>query len=281
MKKSFYLVLAVFAMAFSCGKEGVKANLDGTWEVVYDAGTDTYTFADGTYTYQSNFDKFEGSYEINGVTLTMTPEKFWERDYERTEHGSPVVGGDGNFVWKAWEEVTREDAEPVIVDVKFLYDNSVLCFIHPEAQDAYNDHYSGDENVELLLKKGSSSLPSNLKDIEGYWTWQHSRAIVVIDGDKANLIIEPWGERYEGKAVYSNGLLRITNFTFYTLRYEDPGVPEEERATADEPLDWAWRVPGPDDWAGPSFGEVILPFVADKDIAYSNLANLPATFRKK
>lgn len=286
MKKILSLVFAAFAlMTVGCNKDddssdstnggGSATSVVGTWNLHHDDDFETLVLDEnGKYSLLASvFYKEEGSYSYAGNSLTLTPSKAWERDYVRDDvHGGPVLDGNGNFQFTEWEEVQPQESTKTY-PARLIYNGDVLLI---KTLEDHGDPYE----VWAPYVNGNATHVSNINDIQGKWRWQNTRVILTVEGNEADIIITPWGERYKGTIRYEKGVIYMDNPTFYTTRYDD-GEGGWEHMNDEDPENSDWRFPFGEYPYQPTFGQISMGFVVDGNVAYGGIANLLALFEKE
>lgn len=256
MKKTFKYMSMMLAMLactttfVACGDDddddnngggNVSSNADlvGTWS----SENATYVFTDNTLTIrQYGGQSFQGSYTINNGKITYI-------DSEQTHTAT----------------------------VKLLYGKTIMVL---KAEPDNPQDYSMDVMAEILFKQGATpNTPAS--DIQGTWDWymggqqDYIRTRLKIDGNKFDMIITPWGQRYTGTFTYQGGILKLNTEHGFTTREEGSGDGWGEGELDPTTLEGTWKTL--DNWM--IWEE--MPFVADGSEAYGSVANLPAVFVKK
>ena len=289
MKKALFYLMAVAAMTVTAcekgnpaaGDPGDAALVAGTWYLRVEDGDNEWAFTeDGKFTITEYLYKQEGSYSVTGTSLTMKASKAWEKDYVRDEMSRPVRDESGEYVLTDWKE-TGADTKAVTYSVKKLYGGDAMIL------GGAADEYSGSDdllNIPLINKEASHL--SDIGLIQGKWYWRMfgkgsgARAVVIVNGSNAEIIITPWGERYTGAITYEQGRIQMSNPTFYTSRYQDTENPDVwEHINEEHPEDTPWRMPDGDYYSAYSY--IIMPFIVEGNTAYATVANLYSTFQKQ
>ncbi len=276
-----YSLAALALLASACGKDdkpGSLADVIGTWYLQLETGADIWVLTDDSkFTKTEYMCKFEGTFTLQDGTLTLTNSKRWERDYVRDNMSNPVLDKNGNYQYTDWEE-TDVDKTPEIYKVKMLYEGDAMILEQSRDEETYHIPF---------IREGASRL-SNINDIQGKWHWamfnnpQAIRALVKVEGNKATVIITPWGERYIGTITYEKGLVHMANPTFTTSRWNDEETGIWDHINDADPENSQWRTPTMEN--GGSFGSfeyLVFPFIVDGKTAYATVANLMATFAKQ
>lgn len=219
-------------------------NLIGTWEATGEQVKNVFTFTNDKLTHSEYFLK-DGSW-------TLVRENGWESSYS-LENGI-LSYNEESFT------------------TKLLYNNTALAILGP----GYVQH--------ILYKQGAT-ISATLQDIQGDWRWymdgdvQNTRVAVQINGNNMTLIIVPWGQRYDGTITYANGYIHFEVTSAYTSREEGTGEGWGEGELNPVTLEANWKPLDSGSWM--YFDTQGMPFVADGDVAYGILANLPGVYQKK
>lgn len=284
MKKTlFYIIAAVALVATACDKENKteSGSVAGTWYLQVETGANEWVLTDDSkFTITEYMYKEEGNYTLSGNNLTLTATKAWNRDLVRDEMSNPVQDANGNYQYTDWAE-TYANTSPVTYSVKKLYQGDAMIL------GGAADEYSGtDDKLDIPLIRKDATKLSDIKDIQGKWYWKMfgkggtARAVVIVDGNKGEIIITPWGERYTGTVTYEKGLIHMSNPTFSTTRYEDPNNPDVwDHINEEHPEDSPWRTPEGDYYS--AYEYIVMPFIVEGDKAYATVANLYSTFEKQ
>ena len=218
-------------------------NLIGTWEATGEQVKNVFTFTNDKLTHSEYFLK-DGSW-------TLVRENGWESSYS-LENGI-LSYNEESFT------------------TKLLYNNTALAILGP----GYVQH--------ILYKQGAT-ISATLQDIQGDWRWymdgdvQNTRVAVQIKNNQMTLIIVPWGQRYDGTITYANGYIHFEVTSAYTSREEGTGEGWGEGELNPVTLEANWKPLDSGSWM--YFDTQGMPFVADGDVAYGILANLPGIYHK-
>ena len=255
---SLFLGMALCTTAFvACGSDdddntsnggtsgGSVSNVIGTWEDSFS----TYTFTDKELTITTNEQlTFNGAYKIENGQLK----------YTQTVEGREVVN---------------------TATIKLLYGMTVMVL---KTVPDNPDDYSLSEVAQVLFKKGTTpNIP--VSDIQGTWHWymrgdtDYVRTGLTINGNKFDMIITPWGQRYTGTFTYSKGVMKLNTEHGYTSREAGTGYGSGEGSLDAKTLEGQWNTLDIEHW---TIWEE-MPFIADGSEAYGWVAGLPAVFVKK
>ena len=163
-----------------------------------------------------------------------------------------------------------------------LYNKSVMVLKQIYKSEGYNEEMLG----WVLFKQGKT-VTATSDDIQGLWCWYSDfgedeiiRTAIKIDGDKFEVIITPWGERYVGTYSYQNGILHLNVTDAFTSREEHTGNGELWGRMDPKTLECDdWRVLDRENWHVDAVSE--NPFIANGDEAYGFVANIPCILKKK
>ncbi len=288
MKKMIIRALVALAMfAVSCDKNNTGGEGDvtltasalvGEWSITCENFSDKWTFTSEKLTRESEWNKTEGTYTVENGTISYTITKGWTRDGNYDESEQKIIFG-------AWEErdLTDDEKIPIYLQAKLIYGGSVLIF-HYLLEDGQTTHYHGD-NAYFLFKKGGT-IPSDTKPLQGTWcryeplepTYISVR--IIFDGNKFELIVAPWSEKYAGTYTYKDGFVTCTITAVYTACNPDvSGHCEKDIDPTTLKGTW-YPLPNIED-AYYYINGLVFPFVADGDVAYGLLAYLTFKYHKK
>lgn len=276
MKKlNLWLLLSLFVAAFTlsaCGDDDDSPNnvpnssgfttsdLVGMWSLKLENFEMTYIFTSNKVTIKSNGEvESEGSYTLDGDNLTVT---------------GPV---------QVYNSETKQYEQKVVsktLKVGMLYDKCVLI-LKALADDENNQ--TTYEVSDVLFKDGKTpNTPSS--DIQGTWDWymhgnkDYIRTRITFDGNKFDMIITPWGQRYKGTFTYSGGYATLTFTEGYTSRTPGSGDGWGEGGLDPKTLEGTWNTLDKDKWI---WTKNTIPFIASGSEAYGSFANLLGTYYKK
>ncbi len=233
-------------------EEATVDNLVGTWETASPNWTTTYVFTKTKLTI---------SYEDNGATRVS-----YEGEYSVQ---------DGYITWTDGEYTSR-------LKPGLLLNKSVLVLKYVETDGDGVEEY--EELAEILFKKGKS-INTTASDIYGEWHWymhgnkEYIRVGWKFEGNKFELVITPWGEKYTGTYTYTDGLLHLNTTAGYTSREEGTGNGWGEGDLDPSTLEGTWRTLDKGNWHIDAADKG--PFIANGDEAYGNVANLNCIYYKK
>lgn len=295
MKKINFLMLAAFSMAIAaCSPNNNEGNggseeLIGKWFIgmnpvwpeildsMYIGQPGAYVFAsNGKFTQQSEYEKSDGSYSYSNGVINMTTEHVWFYDsYEE------------KYVEVPDSEVSKI---PNIFSPEFIYDGNIMIQKFELETDTMGDPLPAKEDPFMLLFKEGTNVPSDSKLIQGFWNWKAfgregtTRLAVKFEGNNFTFWNPSWHEYFKGTFEYKNGMVKfnVDENSFRIRRWWE--LPLEFNMEATENLDEYWQVPVEieGDRMIPTFGWVfVMPFVVDKNQAYSSFANLSCQFDKQ
>ena len=263
---NFWLLASLFVAAFTlsaCGDDEENGNNNGG------GNGESVTVNDlvGTWTINSTDNSYVAIFTQDQVTLKENGEVEFQGPYS-VKDGVVSV----NYNGQEFKSVPG-----------LLYGKSVLVM----KQVIKNDQ---DENemLGMILFKEGKTVTATSNDIQGFWCWYEEsgeegliiRTALKINGDNFELIITPWGERYVGTYVYSNGIIKLNVTAAYTSREEGTGYGTLWGRMNPQTLECDdWRVLNQDHWHVDAVSHT--PFIANGDEAYGFIANLPAILEKK
>lgn len=289
MKKMAIWALAALAMfAISCDKNNTTGEGDvtltasalvGEWNISGNQFTDIWIFTSNELTIESAWDKTLGTYTVDKGTLSYTITKAWSR-------ASEYIESENRFVFGDWveRELYEDEKITTYLNAKLIYEGSVLVFNYVLDDEQAAHHH--DDNAYFLFRKGAA-ISSDTKPIQGTWCRYdlnmgetYIGARVIFDGNKFELIITPWSEKYTGTYTYRSGYVTCTVTAAYSGRNPE-GEGFGEGDIDPSTLEGTWYpYENLEDAYYYSHG-LIFPFVADGDVAYSILANLHFKYQKK
>lgn len=163
-----------------------------------------------------------------------------------------------------------------------LYDKSVMVL-----KNIYKNDRGEEEHLGVILFKQGKTVTATSDDIQGFWCWYDDfggeeiiRAAIKIEGDRFEVIITPWGERYVGTYSYQNGILHLNVTDGFTSREEHTGDGELWGRMDPKTLECDdWRVLDRGNWHADAVSET--PFIANGDEAYGFIANIPSILKRK
>lgn len=163
-----------------------------------------------------------------------------------------------------------------------LYDKSVMVL-----KNIYKNDRGEEEHLGVILFKQGKTVTATSDDIQGFWCWYDDfggeeiiRAAIKIEGDRFEVIITPWGERYVGTYSYQNGILHLNVTDGFTSREEHTGNGDLWGRMDPKTLECDdWRVLDRDHWHADAVSE--NPFIANGDEAYGFIANIPSILERK
>jgi len=141
-----------------------------------------------------------------------------------------------------------------------------------------------EELGQLLYKKGKT-ITDTANDIQGNWHWyafgntQEIRTALKLTGNKFELIIVTWGEKYVGTFTYNNGLITLNTSEAFTSREPHTGYGELWGNMDPATLEADWAVLDREYWHVDAVSGG--PFIANGTEAYGIVANLMALYHKK
>ena len=262
MKKlNLWLFLSLFAAAFTltaCGSddddspktpdvpsstEVTVADLVGTWTIAGSDITFNYVFTETEVTINySGHVGFKGAYTLKDGVLSI----------------------DGS------------DFKPALLKNKAVLVLKVV---------AKNDDGTEYEELGQLLYKQGKTITDTADDIQGNWHWyafgntQEIRTGLKFTGNKFELVIGPWGEKYVGTFTYSNGILTLNATEGLTSREPHTGYGSMYGSMDPATLEADWNVLDREYWHLDAVSG--CPFIANGSEGYGIVANLMALFHKK
>ena len=216
------------------------------------------------------------TFAFTNDALTITYSYFDGREERKTTYqGKYTYAGDKlTYVCKSDTIVEQGNAT-----VRFLYNKQTLVL---KTVPDFADDYSLDV-VPMVLFKNGNAPETPVADIQGKWYFymqgDHSyvRTGVTFTGDKVEMIITPWAQRYVGTYTYSKGIVKFKFTEFYSARGENGyGFGEGNLNPETLECDYWWTCTA-DDLAAPEEME----FIAGSDEAYGYIVGLPAIFEKQ
>lgn len=298
MKKIFSL-MAILAVFTSCNKDAntpnnggndqQSATLIGTWNGVFEEYIEVITFnADNSYSCVGDMYQEFGTFTNNGTSFTQTMNKRLTREWQRdATTGAPLTDEKGNYLYTDWQEaeLSASEKEPYTTEYKLDHNGDVLLL----STGAGDDRSAAISPYVPYLKDNATTL-SNINELQGKWYWLSQfgnevmvRCVLIVNGDQAEYIITPWGERYVGKVTYEKGVMTMASPAYTTTRWEDP-TGDYEHMNEEHPESSEWRTPtgDPNDWYGAFIKGFRIAVVLGGDgQLYSIAANLPANYTKQ
>ena len=218
------------------------------------------------------------------VYLNGAPVKFSFTDTQLKINDTDV-DDNGAYTFENERLFYRFNGEDVSFNVEMIHNKTVILAISiiPASQS-----YSGEEERQTSFGyREGATIPVTASDIQGKWYWQSehgfvgARAVLILDGDKFDLIITPWGERHIGTFTYQNGYIHLTPEESFTSRYDD-----SDHINIENPEATPWKHPGePGVYGDPIYfsnpGDDVIPFIPNGIKAYGELANLQVEYTKK
>ena len=162
-----------------------------------------------------------------------------------------------------------------------LKNKSVLVF-KVLVKDGEGKEY---EELAMILFKKGASVSTSSDELQGKWHWymfgdtQYIRAGWKFDGNKFELVITPWGEKYVGTYTYSHGIVNLKVTAAYTSREPHTGYGSGEGSLDPSTLEATWNVLDADHWHIDAADEG--PFIVNGAEAYGCVANLMCLYHKK
>ncbi|MBR1788000.1 MAG: hypothetical protein IJ762_02245 [Bacteroidaceae bacterium] len=263
-KWNLWLLASLFIAAFTlsaCGDDDEETK-DGPVK------TSTTTVEDLVGTWNI------GNSEENYIATFTRDQVTFKRDGEVEFQGSYLVkDGVVSFTWDGTEYKSVQN---------LLYDKSVLVL-----KQVFKNGDDETEMLGMMLFKQGKKVNVTSNDIQGFWCWYEEfgdetiiRTAIKIEGDRFELIITPWGERYVGTYTYSGGLLYLNVSAAYTSREEHTGYGELWGRMNPQTLECDdWRTLDEENWHVDAVSGG--PFIANGNEAYGIVANLRAIFQKK
>ena len=238
------------------------ADLIGQWTIPMQGNeSTTYTFTQDklTISYGQQVE-YEGAYSLNGDEISYKTKR-WEYDSQ------------------TGQQVEKEVTETV--KLVLLYNKSVMVW-----NTKYQNEDKTTYEMERLMFKKGATINATANDIKGAWYWYEPgnekfiSAALTIEGNKFDLIITHWGQRYTGTFTYQGGYMTLNVENGYTSREEHTGYgvgPERLNPETLE-VDGGWKTLDNEHW---NWIWDEMPFIANGSEAYGLLAGRPVTFVKK
>ncbi|MCQ2206380.1 MAG: hypothetical protein MJZ43_06355 [Bacteroidaceae bacterium] len=286
MKKYLFLAFAALVSfsLFSCGDDdaadngshsegGTKAFI-GSWDMAADSYYSQIIFTEREFTYLYGDVDYEGnrfmrhkvvgSYtEKNGIVV-LTPQKNYQPDYNNNNQIIEVP-------------LDEDMKQPATVRISVLAGGKAIVI---ETQDE-----QGFMGERMLMTKQNAQVDVN--SVQGRWIWyvgdtKNTRIYIEISGNKFDLIIPIYGERYQGTVSSgANGQLNF-NVEKYLVCDNRGDTPYSDQLFKD----WRDRNEEEMEWRRPHFYEedgphsFSLPFIVDGKVAYCTILGLTAQFEK-
>lgn len=232
------------------------SDLVGTWNIAGQDDQSTWVFTNDKLTITEwGTQQFDGPYTVNGDKITYRT-KYWK--YNPQTQQQEEVEGD------------------ITVKIGLICDKAVLVL----KSEVKNEQGTDYEFSYFMFKEGKN-ITATANDIQGTWDWYmhgdqtYVRTRLTISGNKFDMIITPWGQRYTGTFTYANGYITLNTEHGYTSREEGTGDGFGEGDIDPETLEGTWK--NLNSW---NIWEK-MPFVANGNEAYGIVANLSALFYKK
>lgn len=269
MKKIFSFVAVAFCFCaltttfISCGNDDDQKKDPNSETNVPNSDAVTKSDLIGTWTSNSTDFVYAATFTADDVTLTENGQQTFKGQYT-VENGVVKFG------------VGLESAPGL------LYDKSVLIM-----KSISTDDRGRKETLGMILFKQGKEINIPKEDIQGQWCWysvfindEIIRTAIKFEGDNFELIITPWGERYVGTYVYSNGIIKLNVSDGYTSREEGTGNGELWGRLDPYTLECDdWRTLYRENWHVDAVSHT--PFVANGSEAYGFIANIPTVLQKK
>lgn len=277
---AFVFFLGVLSYMFvSCGddEENGSANapdstadLVGTWTSESEDFTVTYVFTQDQMTINNGMsEEFSGSYTYkDGIVSYKTTVREYNPDTQKNE-----------------EKVVTVNLRP-----QLLYDKNALVLMEKlDGQVTPSGEKIGEEyEIARVLYKQGRTLPLTARDIQGVWylylygNKDYIRTAVTLNGDRFNLIITPWSQRYTGTFTYSNGYVEFKPERCYSARGEDgQGIGEGNLNPKTLEADW-YEVEANPEFAPMAYRDGLkMQFLPNGKEAYGIIANIPGVFYKQ
>ena len=221
----------------------------------------------GVWTTNSTNNSYMAVFTENMVTIIDNGEETFRGEYSLNDGVITISLGEG--------------AETRSVP-GLLYDKSVMVF-----KNIYKNDRGEIEQLGVILFKQGKTVTATSDDIQGFWCWYDDfgdgeiiRAAIKIEGDRFEVIITPWGERYVGNYTYQAGILHLNVTDGFTSREEHTGNGDLWGRMDPKTLECDdWRVLDRDHWHADAVSE--NPFIANGDEAYGFIANIPSILKRK
>lgn len=283
MKKYLFLAFAALVSfsLFSCGDDDVAENgshsesgtksFVGTWDTTDEYSYTQFVFTEREFTYlygDLNSDgsrfmrhKITGSYSENNGIVVLTPQKCYQPDYN---NGNQII------------EVPLEEymKQPATVRISVLAGGKAIVI---ETQDG-----QGFMGERMLMTKQNAQVDVN--SVQGRWIWyvgdtKNTRIYIEFSGNKFDLIIPIYGERYQG--TVSSGANGQLNFNAEKCLvcdnrgdtpYSDQLFKDWRDRNEEEISPHLYEENGPHTFS--------FPFIVDGNVAYCTILGLTAQFEK-
>ena len=225
------------------GTELTAENIVGTWTIngTDDSHTYIFTKTDVTISYNSQVG-YKGAYTLKDGLLTIQENTF----------------------------------KPVL-----LKKNNVLI-LKIVAKDNNDKEY---EELGMILYRKGAAISVSSDEIQGDWRWymfgdtEFTRTGMKFNGNKFELVIVPWVEKYVGTFTYANGIISLNVTDGFTSREEGTGYGSGEGDMDPNTLEGNWKTLDKDHWHVDAVDNG--PFIVNGTEAYGIVANLMALFHKK
>ena len=147
----------------------------------------------------------------------------------------------------------------------------------------------GNENFAFLLVQKGKPVSTKKEDIQGQWVWweeyldndsnpvKEARLSYKFEGDRFEMILVAWGQKYTGTYTYENGIVSLQMTNAYTSREEGTGEGWGPGDLDPVTLECDWKPLYREYW---SFETMQGPFFVIGDEAFSGIM-MPSICKRK
>lgn len=153
-------------------------------------------------------------------------------------------------------------------------------------KEVYED---GNENFAFLLVQKGKTISTRKEDIQGQWVWweeyldndsnpvKEARLSYKFEGDRFEMILVAWGQKYTGTYTYENGIVSLQMTNAYTSREEGTGEGWGPGDLDPVTLECDWKPLYREYW---SFDTMQGPFFVIGDEAFTGIM-MPSICKRK
>lgn len=289
MKRILSCLLLGATYLLASAQDIVIYKTDGTQISIPVEGLDSIAFQDA------------GSGPIVPPNPNVTPITVENLVTTEWEDGGLNFSNDYTMTFTA-DQVTVKSGNDVAYQGGYTLENNVISFVMDGItyksmaglagggsvlimKEAYED---GIENPAFVLVQKGKTVSTKKEDIQGQWVWwdeyldpdnnlvKTARLSYKFDGDKFEIIIVGWGQKYTGTYTYENGIVKLNTTAGYTSREPGTGYGVGEGNLDPVTLEGIWWTLDKDHWNTPEDGL----FFTVGDEAFSFIM-MPSICKKK